>query len=388
MKMPSRRRIPIYLTVFYRLVLQCSCNELEVPVPRIVGGSIAPNNLYPWFARSTRKEQVCGGTLIHPEFVLTAAHCIGDIRKWLAFGGFEIGAYCDRSNDANNCGQYSEFFNPLEIFVHPDFNNETFENDYALVKLDGKSTITPANIDINNLSNSYEDLNIKRGLWAVGFGLLEEGTEYLPYKLHHVEVNYVKNDNCDSSLRNYIFDDDKMMCAKADGKDACGGDSGGPLYDKNNDAVVGVTSWGIGCARQDYPGVYSRISSGLSWIQENACRDNRTNKDGTVMNLCPCNDTENRIRIETKQHVGKIVFRIKKKGQNLWQTKLFSTSGVREFCVPKKDCLSLNVMIKRGKGSYSVRSNGTLLIQDIIDGPAEKKIIFSCTREEHNSYHE
>lgn len=57
-----------------------------------------------------------------------------------------------------------------------------------------------------------------------------------------------------------------MICATDNGKDGCQGDSGGPLYDAVNNVVVGIVSWGIGCAHPSFPGVYSRISSGVSCI--------------------------------------------------------------------------------------------------------------------------
>jgi len=63
------------------------------------------------------------------------------------------------------------------------------------------------------------------------------------------------------------------MCAGATGKDACQGDSGGPLYDKVHNRLVGIVSWGVGCAHTQYPGVYSRISSTLSWIKNTTCND-------------------------------------------------------------------------------------------------------------------
>merc|ERR1711937_399572 len=75
---------------------------------------------------------------------------------------------------------------------------------------------------------------------------------------------------------------DAMMCAgdtSDGGEDACQGDSGGPLYDKNADTLVGVTSWGIGCALEDYPGVYSRISDQWeSWIKPTICDNHSSPK--------------------------------------------------------------------------------------------------------------
>lgn len=60
-----------------------------------------------------------------------------------------------------------------------------------------------------------------------------------------------------------------MICARADGKDSCQGDSGGPMIDKKTKKQLGVVSWGIGCARPEYPGVYSNIANQKSWIVNN-----------------------------------------------------------------------------------------------------------------------
>jgi len=58
-----------------------------------------------------------------------------------------------------------------------------------------------------------------------------------------------------------------MLCAASPGKDACQGDSGGPLYDAKKNVLIGIVSWGIGCANPNYPGVYARISEAIDWIE-------------------------------------------------------------------------------------------------------------------------
>lgn len=224
----------------------------KVSSSRIVGGSEAPADLYPWFARTT-SGSICGGVLISPEYVLTAAHCVDTSSSWISRTFYQIGALCNSYIDANNCGQKTEVFAVDGVMKHPMYNKSNNEYDFALVRIKGASTITPANIDSNQLSKSYEDL--PKSMWAVGFGLLKYDTNWLPKKLQHVKLDYVTNQVCKSSFFNHFYFDSKtMMCAAAPGKDACSGDSGGPLYDAENDAVVGLTSWGVGCADPDYPG--------------------------------------------------------------------------------------------------------------------------------------
>ena len=96
----------------------------------------------------------------------------------------------------------------------------------------------------------------------IGFGA-EYFSGYTTDHLMHVEVEYISNQQCVSDP--YLYSDSditkNMMCAADLYKDSCQGDSGGPLYDPNSEKVVGITSWGYGCAQPQFPGVYARVSS-------------------------------------------------------------------------------------------------------------------------------
>lgn len=245
--------------------------EAGKPVQKIIGGEEAPtdgSNLYPWFTQMMRINFFsgnwewggCGGFLVAPEYVLTAAHCVG------GFNGVLVGALCP--NEGNNCGQPLGPIQLLDqIFVHPDYN--PYDNDFALVKLQTRSEITP--VDMDDGTESYVE---GEKLWAMGFGNLNTTFDEFPDVLHHVEVSYVTNEVCSDSYDAVYGDNsvtDNMMCAADPGQDSCQGDSGGPLYDKVNEKVVGVVSWGLDCALPGYPGVYSRISSQIYWIRETIC---------------------------------------------------------------------------------------------------------------------
>ena len=102
----------------------------------------------------------------------------------------------------------------------------------------------------------------KSNLWAIGLGNTDYYSGNPPDTLKHVEVKYVSNSDCTSNYgysSSYITKN--MMCARDDGQDSCQGDSGGPLYDSVNDVLVGVVSWGFGCALPNFPGVYARVSA-------------------------------------------------------------------------------------------------------------------------------
>ena len=147
--------------------------ERELSDPRIIGGTTVLPNTYPWFARATTDSHArwggCGGVLVTPEYVLTAAHCIeGDIASFVKNkAGFEIGALCAPFLNGDNCGQKIEKFLVTEVFIHPKFEKSGYLNDFALLRLDGLSTITPVPMDLApKLSNTYA--SGKSGLWVIG----------------------------------------------------------------------------------------------------------------------------------------------------------------------------------------------------------------------------
>jgi len=248
---------------------------------KIIGGDNVPKNKYPWFSTLSYIEdygdetwiylQGCGGMLVSPEWVLTAAHCIDwDMRNR---GSVMVGAYDFPYLPGDNGGQYTEFFYVDDVIEHPDFKWWTNDNDFALIHIDIPSTITPVALDSGISSYSYS--TGQDNLWAIGHGNTDFYYPDFPDKLRHVEVRYVSNEDCTSNPFEYFPSQitDNMMCAYDIGRDSCNGDSGGPLYDAANKVVMGIVSWGDRCAFEEFPGVYSRISAQYDWIKDIICDD-------------------------------------------------------------------------------------------------------------------
>ena len=113
---------------------------------KIVGGELAPVDKYPWFARLVYRNGSswagCGGMLVAPEYVLTAAHCVSPNTPWSTNqAAVQIGAACP--NSSNNCGQPVQQINVESITPHPNYSSSTTNNDYALVKLVSRANATP-----------------------------------------------------------------------------------------------------------------------------------------------------------------------------------------------------------------------------------------------------
>jgi trypsin len=103
-------------------------------------------------------------------------------------------------------------------------------------------------MDSTGLSRTYGS---GKSLWTIGFGNTSTSSNSYPSRLRHVEIKYVTDSTCNSKYGGGITSN--MMCAADPGQDSCQGDSGGPLYDADNGVLVGIVSWGYGCADPNYP---------------------------------------------------------------------------------------------------------------------------------------
>ena len=237
---------------------------------RIIGGEDAAQSQYPYAVSllSLSGRHVCGGSLIAPDMVLSAAHCA------YAFAQVEIGRH-----DKDNVMDLHETFSPLQQMVHPSYDPTAYPYDMLLIQLDGQSSKQPI-----RLNRDKEVPQNGAELVVIGFGLMDPGDDSSGATiLQMVTVNAISNELCETSVdpnmpwNNYkgLITHD-MMCAADRGEDACAGDSGGPLVltstSSQVDTQVGVVSWGYGCASPFFPGVYARVSYEHEWLDRMMCQ--------------------------------------------------------------------------------------------------------------------
>ncbi|XP_046807361.1 venom protease [Lucilia cuprina] len=238
---------------------------------RIVGGTTTGVSEYPWMARlSYFNRFYCGGTLINDRYVLTAAHCVKGFMWFMIKVTF--GEH-DRCNDKER----PETRFVLRAFTQK-FSFSNFDNDIALLRLNDRVPITSfiRPICLPRAEERNELFVGTKGI-ATGWGTLKEDGKP-SCLLQEVEVPVLDNETCVAQT-NYTqkMITKNMMCAGYPGKgerDSCQGDSGGPLVrlrpDDKRYEQIGIVSWGNGCARPNYPGVYTRVTKYLDWIVANS----------------------------------------------------------------------------------------------------------------------
>ena len=239
---------------------------------RIVGGEDAEIKGTPWQVSIVAAESTsnlsghfCGGSLIKPNWVLTAAHCVS---RGTTPDQIDI---ISGTDDLRSGGKRSSV---KQIIIHGKYNANTNDNDVALLKLARRVKASSIRTPIRLITAQEEKSKVKAGdtVLITGWGYTKENGEVSP-KLQRATVPVVDRKTCNAQGAYDGAITDNMLCAghQEGGVDSCQGDSGGPLAVKVDDdvyALAGVVSWGEGCAREDKPGVYARVSKYVKWIND------------------------------------------------------------------------------------------------------------------------
>ncbi|KAA0200991.1 hypothetical protein HAZT_HAZT001597 [Hyalella azteca] len=250
------------------VVSNCYCG-FENPGPRVAGGDTASTAEYPWMVGVIKIEinrPNCGGSLISNQWVLTAAHCmIGETLETLEV---LLGTNLVGLNQ-----QSGRRVKVSRIIIHPYYNGVTYDSDIGLLKLAARVTysniISPVCLPFNMRQSDYE------GTYGTvtGWGRVGE-LEDLSEVLKEVDLRIIGFKECiayypGSSLYEVT---DNMLCTLRPGQDSCRGDSGGPLtvQFKGRHIQLGIVSWSLPpCADPLKPGVYTKVTNYLEWIEEN-----------------------------------------------------------------------------------------------------------------------
>ncbi|CAK4146938.1 unnamed protein product [Aphanomyces euteiches] len=221
----------------------------------IVGGKEAAIGKHLYLASlrlTTGGTTYCGGSLIAPNVILTAAHCTVELNGALKYA--VIGTHY---NGGTTSGETIAI---KQQIVHPKYNSNTNTNDFAIYLLASNAKTAPVPV-------SFDTVGASVPVVVRGWGATSQGGSS-PNVLLELTVNSLSNTQCANLLKGYNVDS-TMLCAGGQaGKDSCQGDSGGPLTleSSGSEKLVGVVSWGIGCAQANKPGVYSRISAAKDFI--------------------------------------------------------------------------------------------------------------------------
>jgi len=257
------------------------CGYNNISKTRVVNGVPAQLGEYPWIValgyRNPRNPEqpkwLCGGTMITDRHILTAGHCVNNRPDLYVARLGELDLYSDDD------GAQPSTIALANAKIHEQYNPTSYTNDIAILTLaepHNNPTVTPICLPIDEPLKSNDF--VRHYPFVAGWGALYFNGPASP-NLQTATLPVVTNEQCSRAFVNFrtTIIDQRVLCAGylQGGKDACQGDSGGPLmfprpdHKKATFFQIGVVSYGFRCAEQGYPGVYTRVTAFVDWIQQN-----------------------------------------------------------------------------------------------------------------------
>ncbi|CAF2563150.1 unnamed protein product [Rotaria sp. Silwood2] len=268
-----------YMSTTTALPISCGC-PIKSNI-KIINGQSSNQGAWPWMVSyGPKRIHVCGGALITSEYIITAAHCLhsNDKNNPIDITNIEIRIGITNLNDVT----YENLFSIRKVILHNDFNPNTYKNDIALIRLD-RSVIQSDTIQMLCLPRftSYIYPRVNTTVIAIGWGhtidpLIDSNSQistqlqqtFLPI-LPIIKYN---NNNTNLCFNQEIDSPNQQFCAGYENglSDTCQADSGSPLmfFNEQHWELVGIVSYGIGCAQKMLPGVYTRVSAYIDWIHD------------------------------------------------------------------------------------------------------------------------
>jgi len=233
---------------------------------RIVNGFDADEGEWPWIAALLNNgRQFCGGSLIDNKHILTAAHCVASMSRYeVANLRIRLGDYKIKTN-----GETEIWESKAERVVrHKEFSQNTLHKDVAIITMEDEVPASLKHVSPVCLPDHHEQYTARTAT-VIGWGSLRENGAQ-PDTLQEMTVKIWDNKECSETYGNAAPGGimDHMLCAGKQGKDSCSGDSGGPMQIGTGNvwSQIGIVSWGIGCGKSFYPGVYTRVTEVKDWI--------------------------------------------------------------------------------------------------------------------------
>ncbi|MFC3854150.1 serine protease [Salinispirillum marinum] len=242
--------------------------------PRIVGGDevagSSEEDAFSYTVGVFSSGGVCGGSYIGNRMILTAAHCVEDSTS-VTVRFSETGSMFVTAGDSVFYANDTVVIKVSDWYIHPDYRASSYDNDVAVLVLSENPPGFARSIALASKPQTDSIISNRLTMTAYGWGLTREDGD-LADELQFVELGADSMEYCRSRYGESTITN-KMICAGGSslldqGQDTCQGDSGGPLVyvEGGTPYIVGITSFGSGCAELGIPGVYARVSAFIDWI--------------------------------------------------------------------------------------------------------------------------